>query len=248
MLDRVHTQQGEDSKTSDEMKEKSAAIEAVGGLRTSLGALSFCALSHHAAENDQQRTDALNGFESSASKLLEGCALLSDGQPMGEITPATAGWIRKTVAENREVARAVDGFRASMKELRQNFEGPNSPDFSRVQAFNRMIETSMRGALDDIIRTLRHDIDQNNKAALETTGRAMVAIEKAMDDILGVSTNVRLISINASVEAARAGPAGVGFGVIAAEIQRLAGEIRSTADSATNELAEMRRDLTRGAD
>ncbi|MFW2831303.1 methyl-accepting chemotaxis protein [Sphingomonas sp. ID0503] len=49
--------------------------------------------------------------------------------------------------------------------------------------------------------------------------------------IRGIADKVRMLSINASIEAARAGAAGQGFGVVAQEIKALAGQTRTAAAS-----------------
>lgn len=61
--------------------------------------------------------------------------------------------------------------------------------------------------------------------ALEADGHSRrsdhTAIKGAVEEIRKISMSINLISINASIEAARAGDAGRGFGVIANEIQTL---------------------------
>ncbi|WP_299692375.1 methyl-accepting chemotaxis protein [uncultured Tateyamaria sp.] len=69
----------------------------------------------------------------------------------------------------------------------------------------------------------------------------------AIDDILGrlerIGKHVRLVSLNASVEAARVGDAGRGLGVIAVEFKSLAEEIQHLAASARDNINGM----TKGA-
>lgn len=68
-----------------------------------------------------------------------------------------------------------------------------------------------------------------NSAARGAVGQNIAAlsqqisvIESVMKQIQNISTQVRMLSINASIEAARAGAAGKGFSVVAQEVGSLA--------------------------
>jgi hypothetical protein len=56
-------------------------------------------------------------------------------------------------------------------------------------------------------------------------------------DIHTITRQTRILAINATIEAARAGKAGLGFGVIAAEVRLLADEIARTASDMDNALS-----------
>ena len=233
---------GQDKAPLDHRADKLAAIDLVSSLGPMIGQICFHAMSHHAAQSDAQRDTAKTTFDKLTSGILERFALLVDGQVLNGMSQDTATWVRKNVDKNRDVVGAIEAARGSIMTMRDEFDGASTPAFKSVLDLSKQSDERTMMAVKSAVERLRADIDQASRAEMATSSRAMAAIETAMNDILGVSTNVRLISINASVEAARAGPAGVGFGVIAAEIQRLAGEIQSTADRANAELADLRRD------
>ena len=66
--------------------------------------------------------------------------------------------------------------------------------------------------------TAMHDIEQQIYATNEVVERIRAAVE----GISEIVAQTRLLSLNASIEAARAGVQGKGFSVVAAEIQKLA--------------------------
>jgi methyl-accepting chemotaxis protein len=72
--------------------------------------------------------------------------------------------------------------------------------------------------------------------ALDTTTRK---IEDIVEIILGISSRVNLLALNASIEAARAGEAGRGFAVVAEEIRKLAEETKVSTEQISNNVSEI---------
>ena len=85
--------------------------------------------------------------------------------------------------------------------------------------------------LGELTKVLMFGIDTSERNMLVSSAMAAIKasntrIEDIVGSIEGISNQTRLLSLNASVEASRAGEAGRGFSVVA-------GEIRTLADKAT---------------
>ena len=90
-------------------------------------------------------------------------------------------------------------------------------------------------------------------ADLSSTSEQVSRMSDSMRDIASIITSIddiseqtRLLSVNASIEAARAGSAGAGFSVVASEVKKLAETTAHSSDAAYGQLTELR-DVSRDA-
>lgn len=75
---------------------------------------------------------------------------------------------------------------------------------------------------------------------LAAEAERMRQLMKQIEDIAGL---LKILGINASIEAARAGPAGRGFSVVAREVQNLAGRAQESAGAADDIIRELGRQI-----
>jgi methylmalonyl-CoA mutase cobalamin-binding domain/chain len=95
-----------------------------------------------------------------------------------------------------------------------------------------------------------------SEAELHELGERAGSIRRTTTEIVGISDTIRLLALNARIEAARAGQAGAGFQVVAAEVGKLAvttreviGHVTAAIEAITVSIArtEQRFALTRDA-
>ncbi|MEM8579068.1 MAG: methyl-accepting chemotaxis protein, partial [Pseudomonadota bacterium] len=158
-----------------------------------------------------------------------------EGQRAGTMPQWIAGIAK---AHASDVARISD-----LVDISQAIADALAGDKSEVESL--LAEHFKRGrggffeSVTSICNALWADVDAERQAALARTAADAAHISATLARMERIGKHVRLVALNASVEAARAGDAGKGLGVIAhefkslaEEIQRLAITARSHADTA----------------
>jgi hypothetical protein len=81
---------------------------------------------------------------------------------------------------------------------------------------------------------------------MEALYQRSIVIRKAVSQIIGIAEKTHMLSLNASIEAARAGTAGKGFSVVAQEIRKLADLTRTVSDQVSAVIRDTNRGIEKG--
>lgn len=113
------------------------------------------------------------------------------------------------------------------------------------------------GALDQAAERTRSSARLGSEAASE----AMLLVERmnqvqedagtvtsVIDLVGGIARQTKLVALNAGIEASRAGAAGAGFAVVAAEVKSLAGQSAHALDEISDRIAAMQRVVREAGD
>ncbi len=113
---------------------------------------------------------------------------------------------------------------------------------SRVVAKEKVI-LGLTEEVDRLINTFNARIHETLEE-MEALSQRSIVIRKAVSQIIGIAERTHILSLNASIEASKAGAAGKGFSVLAQEIRKLADLTRTVSD----QVSAVIRDNSRGVE
>lgn len=100
----------------------------------------------------------------------------------------------------------------------------------------------VREAIDDSSKSV-DDEKRRECSFADLLGELSQSLDMAIEEIRDINTNTKLLSLNARIEAARAGVAGAAFGVVAQEMQDLSGKTAQAAESLASQTKRVIDDL-----
>ncbi|MBR5115882.1 MAG: hypothetical protein IK096_02335 [Lachnospiraceae bacterium] len=93
-----------------------------------------------------------------------------------------------------------------------------------------------------VATTQMHAVSRQQSEMTESAQKIEKAVDASMEiisSIKSIADQTNLLSLNASIEAARAGDAGKGFAVVATEVQNLSNSSKNTTDHISQILGDM---------
>ena len=153
-----------------------------------------------------------------------------------------------TETTGRDLARAADTIASTSEEIATTVETELVPGAQEMAVFSTQVATALRqceagsGQVLEHIGTISHSERQLGHA-IERLQSQLEEVAQVIGVIADISKQTNLLSLNAAIEAARAGVHGRGFAVVAEEVRRLAHHTTDATDQVAAIIERFRGDM-----
>ncbi|EQA70675.1 ammonium transporter [Leptospira noguchii] len=165
--------------------------------------------------------------------------------------------IQKQAANLGEVTSIFDSFRESFQRISSSAAQQKEMETSASKLLNELVfgfqkfDSDLKNSSEkseESVKTI--DLSRKELNHLETDindiGSSVKKVEGLVKLLGDISAKLGMLSINASIEAARSGSVGKGFGVVAEEISKLASSTQESTKKASEILGEIQSTVSRG--
>lgn len=221
------------------------AIEQLYDLRSKVIRIGLLGTLLHRPDPDRptteaEREDFLTLLTSEVGIFNEVIAVLETGTPARGIHPLIARWMRGMAEQNRDYLRvALQVNTLSLRVLKAAKTGSQDQSAALID-HRKAARDHFHHAVTELCLSMWRDYDKDQSNRLDKAQAAADTLSGRLNRLERIGTHVRLVSINASVEAARIGTDGQGLSQIAQEFKGLAEEVKKLAQSARKDVQALR--------
>jgi methyl-accepting chemotaxis protein len=194
---------------------------------------------------DMKRGDEVGSLAVSMNQLVENLGdmfndmaggidkLFASSNGLSSISQQMSTNTEQSLIKSNDVAASAELMSANMNEVATAVQEIST----KVELLASATE-SMTGTINDIAQNSKQSLlitekafnqVQNTSETVDELGKAVIEIGEVIQNIDEISEKTDLLALNASIEVARAGESGEGFGGVTREIEQLA---RQTTDAA----------------
>jgi len=198
--------------------------------------MSMRALAYHAAPDDTVRHAIRAEFEGMRSHFHHNLELVFGKSEMVDTDPNHLAILRSAAARDPGRAILMRQVGSSVDTMADLMAAGTAVSFGQANEFFGRNWPTARDTMTEIIWDVWAAMDGARATELGSATRASDALASRLKRLEHIGKHVRLVSLNASVEAARAGDVGKGLMVIAQEFKALAEEIQALAKNARDDM------------
>lgn len=193
-----------------------------------------------ARETSDRRTKNLRVLVDTVDWIERVSELLTTGKdPWGELDARLCEWLNDQTSRTANFPERIRGL-AKVSQLVKTAAETKPADLGRaLEAHYDYRRSGLMDAVTAFCDGMWATMDAEREEDLALAAKTGDAIQKALSELERIGKHVRLVSLNAAVEAARMGDAGRGMSVLSVEFKVLAEQVQTLAASAQDEISNL---------
>ncbi|MEL6450200.1 MAG: methyl-accepting chemotaxis protein [Pseudomonadota bacterium] len=184
-------------------------------------------------ENAEERARLFDDMKKARAALDTVMPYFSFDSTLPDFHPDAVAWFRDCLKKSPKQAEPFRRMAQMLRSVQEVVETDTARAAARQRALSAYILKDLAPEIIALLDILDTALEQQERQRQEWAEKMRKEADDAVARIQTISQMVRLISLNASVEASRAGDAGKAFGVIAHEVKALSESIRASAGKVT---------------
>ena len=188
---------------------------------------------------NEERADLFGLLKSEVANFNQVAKVVEDGRARLGIHPAMADWMHRLAQQQPdalEVVLRVNDLSLAVLKAAQDQSAAQS---DALRAHRTAARKTFHGAITELCLFMWRSYDKDQSQRLMKTQEAAQVLGERLTRLERIGTHVRLVSLNASVEASHIGDRGRGLSVIAQEFKLLAEEVTNLAQLARQDVEMM---------
>lgn len=149
--------------------------------------------------------------------------------------PAVAERYRQFISKARGVelpiADVVANYLGNIKKYQRAIPHKTLPDVLVLSEFYKFVATDLLVCLNLMVSFFEDILSEISEQKLQKINGLAKDIEDSIDEVDQINLSIKILSFNASVEAARAGDVGRGFAVVSQEMNNLSSNTRKVTQN-----------------
>jgi hypothetical protein len=117
-----------------------------------------------------------------------------------------------------------------LRDINDAFHTNTKPSDLELQAFLKYIAHDLLQALNRLVHFFEVQLNKLTSSKKDEVNKLTKSIGYSLDDVDNINMTVKILSLNASVEASKAGDSGKGFATISSEMSSLSSQIKNVTE------------------
>lgn len=188
-------------------------------------------------ESEDTRAQWTQVLREQSDSIARTLSILHGKDPDGVVPAQICKWIAEAAQKRPAAIEDITKMKMLTENIVKAVDGDAEALDAALQVHFKFGNEIFFKSVTDFCDSLWSELDVARYEEVQGAHEAARAIDGTLSRLERIGKHVRLVSLNASVEAARVGEEGKGLGVIAVEFKALAEEIQRLAVTAREDIA-----------